>query len=265
MTGDETAKTGDGAGEIADRGKSGAGREGSFPGVNGADRREGAAARWLREHITLKNTSSPREELANGYTHLAGVVLGVVGTVLMAAEVFSGRTGVGVGTGAIVFGITMIVLYSASTAYHLVRGPIVKRIARIADHASIYFLIAGTYTPVMVWIGTPAAYRVLVAVWALTAVGILFTLVFWGRYGVLHVLSYLAMGWMIVLISGDVVATVTPAFLWWAIAGGLSYTAGTVVYGSHKLPYHHAIWHLFVLGGSICFFLGIYLEIVLGG
>ena len=260
-----TAKTGDGGDEVAERRKPDAGRDGECPGADSAGGGEGAAARWLRENITLHSKFTAREELANGFTHLAGVVLAVAGTVLMAAEVISGNTVPGVGAGAIVFGITMIVLYGASTAYHLVRGPVVKRIARIADHASIYFLIAGTYTPVMVWIGTPPAHNVLIAVWALTAVGILFTLVYWGRYGVLHVVFYLAMGWTIVLIWGDVVATVTPAFLRWAIAGGLSYTAGTLVYGAHRVPYHHAIWHLFVLGGSICFFFGIYPEIVLGG
>lgn len=227
------------------------------------NRTEGPITRWLFNHITLKPPIPWRYELANGLTHALGIALSVVATVLFVLLTAQGVIGGALGIASIVYGFTMIVLYTSSTGYHLVQGPVAKRVARIMDHASIYFLIAGTYTPVMVYIDTPAARNVLIIAWALTVIGILFTLGFWGRYGVLHVIFYIAMGWMIVVIWEDVIDSVSMAFIRWAIGGGISYTVGTTFYGMQKLPYNHAIWHLFVLGGSVCFFFGIYFELLL--
>ncbi|MFP4644057.1 MAG: PAQR family membrane homeostasis protein TrhA [Spirochaetales bacterium] len=227
------------------------------------NREEGPITRWLFDHITLKPAILWRYELANGLTHALGIALSVVATAMFVVLIAQGVIGGALAAASLVYGFTMIVLYASSTGYHLMQGPIAKRIARIMDHVSIYFLIAGTYTPVMVYIDTPASRTVLIIAWAVTVIGVLFTLRFWGRYGVLHVLFYLAMGWMIVLIWEDVIDSVSASFIRWGIAGGISYTVGTIFYGMQKLPYNHAIWHLFVLGGSICFFFGIYLELLL--
>lgn len=224
---------------------------------------ESTLYRWVLDRITLKEPVDEREEAANAWTHAIGIVLAFIAAVLVAQRIASDAIDGGLGVAALVFTFTMIVLYTSSTCYHLLNGPFSKRIARVMDHASIYFLIAGTYTPVMVAIGTPSAYLVLVIAWALTGIGIAFTLGFWDRYGVLHVIFYLAMGWMVVVIWPDVRGTVPTSFVYWAIAGGLSYTVGTIFYGLQNMPYNHAVWHLFVLGGSTFLFLGIYLDLLI--
>ena len=156
----------------------------------------------------------------------------------------------------------MVLLYSSSTFYHLSKGPVAKRILRILDHSTIYFLIAGTYTPVALTVGGPAGWTIFGIEWALTILGITFTLFFWDRYGILHVLFYIIMGWMAVFIWKPLMQTVTTPFIILMISGGLSYTLGTIVYSMKKMPFHHAVWHLFVLGGSVLLFLAIYLHLM---
>ncbi len=213
------------------------------------------------QHITLHSNFDRADDLASGFTHLFGALLSVVGTILLlqqaATECSSTRSLVG----AAVFGGSMILLYSSSSIYHLARGPVFKRVCRIMDHSTIYMLIAGTYTPIMLTVGGTAGNAVLIGAWSFTVFGIIFKLVFWGRYGFLHVLLYILMGWMIVFIWRDVVSVLPLELLYWAVAGGLTYTLGTLVYALKKVPFHHAAWHLFVLGGSFCFFMGIYLHL----
>ena len=130
------------------------------------------------------------------------------------------------------------------------------------DHSTIYFLIAGTYTPVLLTIGGAAGWTIFGIEWALTIIGITFTLFFWDRYGILHVLFYIIMGWMAVFILKPLMQTVTTPFIILMVSGGLSYTLGTIVYAMKKMPFHHAVWHLFVLGGSVLLFLAIYLHLM---
>ncbi|MFN2311856.1 MAG: hemolysin III family protein [Spirochaetia bacterium] len=213
------------------------------------------------QHITLHSNFNRADDLASGFTHLFGALLSVVGTVLLVRQALTlcGDTRSLVGAG--VFGGSMILLYSSSSIYHLAQGPIFKRICRIMDHSTIYVLIAGTYTPIMLRVGGAPGNAVLIGAWSFTVFGIIFKLIFWGRYGVLHVLLYILMGWMVVFIWRDVAAVLPLEFLYWALAGGITYTAGTLVYALKKVPFHHAAWHLFVLGGSICFFFGIYFHL----
>lgn len=215
---------------------------------------------WLEKHITLQNYDNKIEEMANAYTHLFGALLSLVGMVsLIKAGLASGDTLVL--TGLIIFSISMLLLYTASGFYHLVKPSNLKRILRILDHSNIYFLIAGTYTPLLIAVGTKLSYSFIAVVWGIAFLGIAFTLVFWGRFKVFHVVLYIVMGWLIVFIWKPVTAVIPFALLQWVLAGGVTYTLGTVFYAMKKLPFNHAIWHLFVLGGSICFFFGIYLYI----
>lgn len=209
------------------------------------------------EHITLHQYEDDRTELANGLTHLLGAVLSLFALVAIVLRTLENGSSQMM-AGGIIFGCTMLLLYLSSSMYHLVKGPLIKRIMRIMDHTTIYMLIAGTYTPVMLYAGSRPAIAVLIAVWSLTVIGAAFTLLFWGRYGALHVLFYIAMGWMIVLIWDSLQHQIPLDFVYWAIAGGLTYTSGTLVYAAKKIPYYHAIWHLFVVGGSVSFFIGIY-------
>ena len=123
---------------------------------------------------------------------------------------------------------------------------------------SIFLLIAGTYTPIMLVVGGFWGTFTVALVWVIAAAGMVFKIRFWGRYRVLQVLIYILMGWLVVLVKDQVIEALSREFFLWALAGGLVYTSGTIVYAMKKLPYYHAFWHLFVLGGSICFFIGIY-------
>jgi len=216
---------------------------------------------WLIKNISLHEHDSRKEEIANAGTHGFGILLSITATILMISKVLQGNSAVSM-TGAIIFGISMILLYSSSTFYHLTKGPVVKRLLRIMDHSTIYFLIAGTYTPVALTVGGAAGWTIFGIEWGLTVLGITFTLIFWGRYGLLHVLFYIIMGWMAVFIWSPLMETVSKPFIILMISGGLSYTLGTIVYGMKKIPFYHAIWHLFVLAGSVLLFLAIYLYLM---
>ncbi|MCK5673827.1 MAG: hemolysin III family protein [Spirochaetales bacterium] len=216
---------------------------------------------WLIKNITLHQYDSKNEELANAGTHGLGILLSIAATVMMIVKIDSTDSQVSL-TGALIFGFSMILLYSSSTFYHLSKGPVAKRLLRIMDHSTIYFLIAGTYTPIALTVGGGAGWGIFGIEWGLTILGITFTLFFWGRYGLLHVLFYIIMGWMAVFIWNPLMETVTRPFIILMISGGLSYTLGTIVYGMKKMPFHHAIWHLFVLAGSVLLFLAIYLHLM---
>jgi hemolysin III len=215
---------------------------------------------WLENNITLHNYDNKQEEMANAITHLLGAVLSLFGmVVLVQAGAASGDRAKT--AGLLVFSLSMLLLYSASGFYHLIKPSNLKRFLRILDHSNIYFLIAGTYTPILIAVGTGLSYFFIGVVWGIAFLGVVFTLVFWGRLKPLHVILYIVMGWLIVFIWEPVTAVIPAGLMKWIIAGGVTYTVGTGFYAMKKLPYYHAIWHLFVLGGSVCFFLGIYFYI----
>jgi hemolysin III len=216
---------------------------------------------WLIKNITLHQYDNKQEEFANALTHGLGIVLSITATIMMILKITNTNSSVSL-TGALIFGFSMVLLYSSSTFYHLSKGPVLKRILRIMDHSTIYFLIAGTYTPVALTVGGTAGWTIFGIEWALTLLGITFTLIFWGRYGLLHVLFYIIMGWLAVFIWNPLMENVNKPFIILMISGGLSYTLGTIIYGLKKLPFHHAIWHLFVLAGSVLLFLAIYLYLM---
>jgi hemolysin III len=212
---------------------------------------------WILNHIDVSGDDSRPEEVANAVTHAVGVMLAVAGTVLLVIRT-SGGSGRGNVWAYVVFGLSMLVTYGSSTTYHLVRGPVIKRITRVLDHLSIFLLIAGTYTAVMASIAEPWTGRILIAVWALAAGGSICTLAFWKRFKPLHVAFYLAMGWLVVVNLPELVAAVSATVLWTMVAGGVAYTLGTVAYAARGIRYHHAVWHGFVLAGSACFFVAVY-------
>lgn len=215
---------------------------------------------WLEKHITLHTYDNNKEELANAITHLLGALLSLVGMIfLINRGLRSGDTAKL--TGLIVFATSMLLLYTASGLYHLVKPSNLKRIMRILDHSNIYFLIAGTYTPILIAVGTTLSFAFIGVVWGIAFLGIAFTLIFWDRFKAFHVLLYILMGWLIVFIWQPVTAVIPAGFLKWILAGGITYTVGTLFYAMKKLPFYHAVWHLFVLGGSIFFFIGIFLYI----
>lgn len=217
--------------------------------------------RWLQTRIPLKTDQSPRDEKINALTHLTGFVLALFGTVpLVLRAMEGGRPWMVLSASA--FSLSMLVLYGASTMYHRAHRDAAKRVGRIFDHLAIYLLIAGTYTPITFRIWEPEGPLILAILWAIVAVGFIIKILFWQRFKVFHVGVYLAMGWLIVFFWKPVTERIPREFLFWALAGGLSYTIGVAFYAQKRLPHHHGIWHLFVLGGSIFFYLGIYFHIL---
>ena len=202
------------------------------------------------------------EEIANAVTHGIGAVLGIVAfTLLVTFAVMRGGTIEIVS--AIVHGTTLVLLYTASTLYHAFPWPRVKHIFKLLDHAGIYLLIAGTYTPfTLVTLRDQGGWKLFALVWVLAVLGIAFE-AFWAyRPGWLSALIYLGMGWLALLMMGPLRESLAPVGLYLLVAGGLAYTLGTIFYVLKRVPYMHAVWHLFVLAGSACHVLAVMLAVI---
>jgi hemolysin III len=196
-----------------------------------------------------------REEIANAITHGIGVLLSVaVTSILLVFAVWKG-TAVHIVSFA-VFGGTMLSLYTASTLVHAFPKGRVKDIFEIMDHAAIYLFIAGTYTPiVLIVVGGALGWTLFGIVWGLAAFGVVFKVFFTKKFVVLSTLGYVAMGWLITFAFQDISANMPPEGIQLLVAGGIIYTLGSIFYVWRSFPFHHAVWHLFVLAGSVLHFL----------
>ncbi len=205
---------------------------------------------------------SRREELANAVTHGIGVILSIGGgaVLITLASVFAGAREI---VSVVVFSIALLLLYTASTLYHITRREPVKSRLKVLDHCAIFLLIAGTYTPF-----TIAAIRggwgwsLFGVIWGLAVFGIVFKLFFTGRFHYLSTATYVGMGWLVIIAFAPLSQALTPLALGLLIAGGVFYTAGTLFYHLERIPYSHAIWHLFVLAGSICHFAAVTAQLI---
>ncbi len=200
--------------------------------------------------------ASPREELANALTHGVGLLASLVGLpVLVLAAMARGERLMVIG--ASVFGATLIALYAASTLYHAIPHPTLKQRLRVVDHAAIYLLIAGTYTPFTLGVLRGAwGWSLFGIVWTLAALGVLFKLKFGPRFQRASTAMYIAMGWVIIIALKPLMQALPSAGLMLLGAGGLLYTGGCVFYLA-KRSWSHPVWHLFVLGGSACHFFAV--------
>ncbi len=202
-------------------------------------------------------TYTPREELANALTHGLGAALSVAGFAVLVTQTSLHGDAWRV-TATAIFSATLVLLYTVSTLYHSFRGESVKRLLRKFDHASIFLLIAGTYTPfLLVNLRGPWGWSLFGVIWGLAVAGVALKFWFAGRFRLVSTLLYIGMGWLVTIALRPMLQTVPSGALWLLLAGGLSYTLGTVFYLWRRLPYHHAIWHLFVLGGSACHFFAV--------
>ena len=201
------------------------------------------------------------EEFANVATHAVGLLASVVGVVVL-MYLGLARDEVLHVASAGVYGATLVALYAASTLYHAFRQPEIKRVLRVLDHCAIYLLIAGTYTPfVLVGLGGGWGLTLFGIIWAMAAAGIVFKVFATGRFAVISTAAYVAMGWLGVVALGPLIRSLSGAALVWLLAGGIAYTAGTFFY-HRKIPYAHALWHVFVLAGSVCHFIAIGLYVL---
>lgn len=202
-----------------------------------------------------------REEWANTLTHAVGVLAAASGGALLITLASLGGDPWRI-VGAAVFTTTLLLLYSASSLYHAARTPELKKRLKILDHAAIYLLIAGTYTPFTLgglrggW-----GWSLFGVIWGLAVGGVVFKLFSAGRFRLVSTLIYLAMGWLVLIAAGPMVRLLDASVLAWLVAGGLAYTSGTVFYHNHRIPYSHAVWHLFVLAGSACHGVAVGLQI----
>lgn len=204
---------------------------------------------------------SPFEERLNAITHAIGALFGIVALVLLI--VYNTQKSDWSLFSVIVYGISIIILFTASTFYHAVKGEKRKHYFRIVDHISIYFLIAGTYTPVcLISLEQSLGWTLFFVVWGIAVFGVILKLFFTGRFEIFSTLLYLVMGWLIVFDFPNLSDTVGDGGVLFLFAGGLAYTVGIVFYAIHKIPFNHVIWHLFVLAGAICHFFMIFLYVI---
>ena len=214
----------------------------------------------------LKNQASTRfftlgEEIIHSITHGIGAGLSIVGlTLLVVRAVLYGNVYQIVSFG--IYGATLIILYLASTLYHGFQHPRVKQIFKVMDHAAIYLLIAGTYTPfLLVGLQGTWGWTLLVIIWGLAILGVSFKVLFIHRFQKLSVLTYILMGWLSVVMLKELLVNIPLGGLIWLAVGGVVYTVGVIFYALHKVPYMHVVWHVFVLGGSICHFFAVLLYL----
>lgn len=194
----------------------------------------------------------PVPELLNALTHGAGVAASIATTAILIVVAAVGRDPWEI-VGVSIFGATMILLYTASTLYHSIRSPRARGRLRVFDHAAIYFLIAGTYTPFTIgalrggW-----GWSLFGVIWGLAVGGTVFKLFAAGRFRLVSTAFYVAMGWLVIIAVGPLLQTLEPAVLAWLLAGGIAYTCGTPFYLMKHARFSHAIWHVFVLVGTLC-------------
>ena len=193
------------------------------------------------------------EEKLNALTHAIGAVFGIVALILLI--VFETKKTAFSLFSVIVYGISIIILFTASTMYHSFTDEKKKHYFRIVDHISIYLLIAGTYTPVLlITLEQSKGWLLFYIVWAIAGFGVILKLFFTGKFETFSTLLYLVMGWLIVFDFSTLSSIMASNGLVLLIAGGLAYTVGIVFYAIEKIPYNHVIWHLFVLAGAILHF-----------
>lgn len=204
------------------------------------------------------------EELANSITHGIGLALSVVGLVaLVALSIVRGDAWHI--AGCTTFGVTLVLLYAASTMYHTFHAPRLKRILKVFDHTAIFLLIAGTYTPfTLVNLRGFWGWILFVLVWSLCIFGIVWKSFHAERFPIVSVLLYIAMGWIVLIAVKPLLAAVPLSGIAWLLAGGLFYMVGVLFYAVKRVPYNHAIWHVFVMGGSICHYFAVMFYVLPG-
>ncbi len=202
------------------------------------------------------------EEVAHSVTHGIGLLAAVAGLVVLVILASATRDPWRI-TSCAIYASTLVLLYAASTLYHALSATRARDLLRLLDHSAIFLLIAGTYTPfALVSLRGPWGWTLLGIVWSLAIAGVAAKAVYGTRWPVISTILYLAMGWTVVIAVKPLLTHVPPGGIAWLVAGGLAYTGGVVFYAWTRLRYGHAIWHLFVLAGSVCHYIAVVLYVV---
>ncbi len=202
------------------------------------------------------------EEVANTITHGFGLLLSIIGLIFLVvlASIKGDFWHV---ASSLIYGLSLVILYAASTLYHGAHTPEIKRKLQLLDHCCIYLLIAGSYTPfALIVLRGSFGNGLFIFAWTFALVGIIMKVFFFQRFPIASVLSYIVMGWVGVLVVQPLFAALGFAPLALVLAGGLAYTIGVIFFAWERLPHNHAIWHLFVLTGSTCHYLAISIYVV---
>lgn len=215
-------------------------------------------------HKSLSTRGYPfAEEIANSISHGLGCLFGIVGLVLLLDKAAAMNAGITTIVSSSLYGGSMILLFLASTLYHAVSHPRAKRVLKKVDHCAIYLLIAGTYTPfLLVGLQSPLAYGLMAVIWGLALAGIIFKLTIAERFKILSLVTYLCMGWLSLIVVYQLAMKLSPGGIWLLALGGIIYSLGVIFYVARRVPFNHAIWHAFVLGGCICHFCAIYFYVM---
>ena len=205
---------------------------------------------------------SPLEESINISSHAIGFLLSLAATALLVTYASLDGTVWHIVSFSI-YGASLIVLYSASTLYHYTQTPILRHRLNIFDHASIYILIAGTYTPFTLvvlngWVG----WTIFGVSWGLALTGVILKLFFTGRFDKISTIAYVLMGWLIIFAIKPLISGLSIEGLLWLFSGGLAYTIGAILYSIKGMKYNHAIFHIFVLLGSFCHFIAVFFYVL---
>ncbi|MEN1727277.1 MAG: hemolysin III family protein [Pseudomonadota bacterium] len=210
----------------------------------------------------MSRSQSHREEVANAVTHGIGIILSIGGgaVLITLASIYAGAREI---VSVAIFSAALVLLYTASTLYHAARQPKLKSRLKVLDHCAIFLMIAATYTPF-----TIAAIRggwgwaLFGVIWGLAVFGIVFKVFFTGRFKALSTITYIGMGWLVVIAFAPLSQALTPTALTLLILGGAFFTIGTLFYHFERIPFSHAIWHLFVLAGSISHFAAVTAQVM---
>ncbi len=203
----------------------------------------------------------PLEEKLNVYSHGLGLLLSIAALVLLVVKASIDGSPWRIVSFSI-FGVSMIVLYTASTVFHNAKDPVIRKRLNIFDHASIYVLIAGSYTPfTLVTLNGTLGWVLFGISWGIAIAGIILKLFYTGKYEKASTIAYVLMGWMIVFAIKPLLTNLSSEGLFWLVSGGISYTIGAVLYSVNRLNFNHFIFHLFVLGGSFSHFMAVYFYV----
>ena len=207
-------------------------------------------------------STDTRDEIASALTHGLGAIAALAGGTILVCQAALNGDGWHTST-ALVFSVTLFLLYVSSTLYHAIPQPRIKARLQVIDHCAIYLLIAGTYTPfTLIGLRGPWGWSLFATIWSLAVSGVIYKLFFTGRFRLLSTCLYVAMGWLVIIAMKPLIRSLDGWTLTWLVAGGLSYTLGTYFYQRDSIRYFHAIWHLFVLGGSACHFIAVSAQVL---
>jgi hemolysin III len=205
--------------------------------------------------------TSLRLEIANSIIHGIGIIFGIAALPVLSAIAANKDHSIAV-VGAAIFGFSFLLVFTFSTLYHAFQNPAVKKVLHVFDHISIYFLIAGTYTPFLLnYMMNATGITMLSVLWGLTIIGTLFKIFYTGWFNFISTIVYIGMGWILVFSGRQFFEAIPMHVLTMIIIGGVLYTLGTIFYLWEKMYYHHVIWHLFVLAAAICHYVAVLLMV----